>query len=120
MGAANDRRALVQSVDRAVAVLEFLCREGWSGVTEVANGLNIHKSTAHRLLATLKERGLVEQDADTERYRLGLGLVVLASAVTVDLDVVRGARPVCQRLSEQTQETVTVTVLVGDEAIIIH
>ena len=57
----------MQSVDRAVSVLEFLAREGWSGVTEVANGLNVHKSTAHRLLVTLKERGLVEQDVETER-----------------------------------------------------
>ncbi len=116
----NERRGGVQSVDRAVSVLEFLCREGWSGVTEVANRLGIHKSTAHRLLATLKDRGLVEQDVETERYRLGVGLVFLASAVTADLDVVRSARPVCQRLSEQTRETVTLTVLVGDEAVIIH
>jgi DNA-binding IclR family transcriptional regulator len=86
----------------------------------VAGGLKIHKSTAYRFLATLKDRGLVEQDARTERYRLGLGLVYLASAVTAELDLVREARPVCQRLSEQTQETVTVTVLVGDEAIIIY
>ena len=92
MGAAGDRSGGIQSVDRAVSVLEFLSREGWAGVTEVAHGLRIHKSTAYRLLATLKERGLVEQDMETERYRLGLGLVFLASAVAADLDVVRYAR----------------------------
>jgi DNA-binding IclR family transcriptional regulator len=120
MCAANDRRAVVQSVDRAVSVLEFLSREGWSGVTEVANGLKVHKSTAHRLLVTLKERGLVEQDLETERYRLGLGLVFLASAVRAELDVVRSAGPVCQRLHEQTQETVTISVLAGDEVIVVY
>src|SRR5437764_1722573 len=120
MCAANDRRALVQSVDRAVSVLEFLSREGWSGVTEVANGLNVHKSTAHRLLVTLKERGLVEQDVETERYRLGLGLVFLASAVRAELDVVRSAGPVCERLHEQTQETVTISVLAGDGVIVVY
>jgi len=114
-----DKKAGIQSVDRAVSVLEYLSREGWSGVTEVAHGLRIHKSTAYRLLATLKDRGLVEQDLETERYRLGMGLVFLASAVAADLDVVRAARPVCQRLSERTHETVTVSVLAGDEAITI-
>lgn len=113
------KRAGVQSVDRAISVLQLLRRAGWSGVTEMAAELGIHKSTVYRLLATLKNHGLVEQDAETERYRLGLGLVSLASAVTAEFDVARAARPICQRLSEQTQETVTITVLVGDEALII-
>ena len=100
--------------------MELLSQQGWSGVTEVANELDIHKSTAYRLLATLRDRGLVEQDTATEKYRLGFGMVLLASTVTADLDVVRYARPVCERLSDETEETVTVTALEDDEAIIIH
>lgn len=100
--------------------MELLGRRGWAGVTEVANELDIHKSTAYRLLTTLRDRGLVEQDAVTEKYRLGFGIVLLASTVRADLDILRCARPVCERLSEQTKETVTVTVLEGDEAVIIH
>lgn len=110
----------VQSVDRAITVMEFLSHQGWSGVTEVANEIGIHKSTAYRLLATLKDRGLVEQDSATEKYRLGFGVVLLASTVTADLDVVRYARPVCERLSEETEETVTLTALEGDEAVVLH
>ena len=114
------RSPSVQSVDRAVTVLEFLSRRGWSGVTEVSRELNIHKSTAYRLLTTLRDRGLVEQDAATEKYRLGFGLVLLARAVSADLDILRCARPVCERLSERTGETVTIAVLEGDDAVIIH
>ena len=110
----------MQSVDRAVTLMELLSRRGWSGVTEVAKELEINKSTAYRLLTTLRDRGLVEQDAATEKYRLGFGLVMLASSVTADLDVARCSRPVCDRLAEQTRETVTVAVLEGDDAIIIH
>jgi DNA-binding IclR family transcriptional regulator len=120
MDTADRRSTFVQSVDRAISVMEFLARRGWSGVTEVANELNIHKSTAYRLLTTLRDRGLVEQDAATEKYRLSFGLVLLASAVRADLDILRCARPVCERLSEQTQETVTVAVLEGDDAVVIH
>jgi DNA-binding IclR family transcriptional regulator len=101
-------------------MMEMLSRRGWSGVTEVANALGIHKSTAYRLLTTLRDRGLVEQDAATEKYRLGFGLVLLASAVSADLDILRCARPVCERLSDDTGETVTVAVLDGDDAVVIH
>src|SRR5829696_1114385 len=114
------RSPSVQSVDRAVSVMEFLSRRGWSGVTEVARELDIHKSTAYRLITTLRERGLVEQDAATEKYRLGFGLVLLARAVRADLAILGCARPVCERLSERTRETVTIAVLEDDDAVVIH
>jgi len=110
----------VQSVDRAVSVMEFLSRQGLSGLTEIANELDIHKSTVYRLLATLENRGIVEQDTDTEKYRLGFGLAAMAGAVTADLDIVRHSRGICQSLSDETQETVTLEVLEGNEAVIIH
>ncbi len=116
----KEREVAVQSVDRAITVLEYLCTRGWSGVTEVANAIGTHKSTVYRLLSTLKDRGLVEQDAETDRYRLGLGLVYLASAVTGNLDILHYARPICEDLRERTQGTVTVSVLTGDEVLIIY
>ena len=110
----------VQSVDRAITVLELLSQKGSSGVTQIAGEVGIHKSTAYRLITTLKERGLVEQDPATEKYRLGFGVVLLASSVTADLDVARCSRPVCDWLAEKTRETVNVAVLEGDDAVIIH
>src|ERR687889_187322 len=120
METTKSRNKFVQSVDRAITVMELLSRRGWSGVTEVAKVLEINKSTAYRLLNTLRDRGLVEQDPATEKYRLGFGLVALASSVTADLDVARCSRPVCDRLAQQTRETVTVAVLEGDDAFILY
>jgi DNA-binding IclR family transcriptional regulator len=114
------RSSSVQSVDRAISVMELLSRRGWSGVTEVARELDIHKSTAYRLLTTLRDRGLVEQDAATEKYRLGFGLVLLARSASADLNILRCAEPVCERLSELTKETVTIAVLEDDDAVVIH
>ena len=114
------RNNFVQSVDRAITVMELLSRRGWSGVTEVAKELEINKSTSYRLLTTLRDRGLVEQDPATEKYRLGFGLVTLASSVTADLDVARCSRPVCDQLAQQTRETITVAVLEGDDAVILY
>src|SRR3954449_13478173 len=102
--------ASVQSVDRALTILELLAREGDAGVTEIAAELGVHKSTAFRLLATLEAHRLVEQDGDRGRYRLGVGNLRLAGATTARLDLVTEARPVCRQLATDTGETVNITV----------
>jgi DNA-binding IclR family transcriptional regulator len=50
----------VQAVDRAISVLEILARRGEAGVSEVAAEIDVHKSTAFRLLGALEGRGLVD------------------------------------------------------------
>src|SRR3954447_16187095 len=102
--------ASVQSVDRALTILEMLAREGEAGVTEIAADLGVHKSTAFRLLATLEAHRLVEQDGDRGRYRLGVGNLRLAGATTARLDLVTEARPGCRPLAADTGETVNITV----------
>ncbi|MFJ9539088.1 IclR family transcriptional regulator [Streptomyces sp. NPDC101225] len=101
----------VQSVDRAVSVLEILARRGEAGVSEVAAEIDVHKSTAFRLLGALEARGLVEQATERGKYRLGFGVVRLAGAVTGRLDVTQQGRPVCERLAEELGETVNIAVL---------
>jgi len=102
--------APVQSVDRALTILELLARGGESGVTEIAAGLGVHKSTAFRLLATLEAHRMVEQVNDRGQYRLGVGNLRLAGATTARLDVVTEARAVCRQLAAETGETVNITV----------
>ena len=70
----------MQSVDRALSILETLARTGEAGVTDLARGLAVHKSTAFRLVATLESHGLVEQTEERGKYRLGVGLLRLAGA----------------------------------------
>jgi DNA-binding IclR family transcriptional regulator len=101
----------VQSVDRAVSVMEILAQRGEAGVSEVAAEIDVHKSTAFRLLGALEARGLVEQTAERGKYRLGFGIVRLAGAVTGRLDITQQGRPVCERLSEEIGETVNIAVL---------
>jgi DNA-binding IclR family transcriptional regulator len=101
----------VQSVDRAITVLEILARRGETGVSEVAAELEVHKSTAFRLLGALEGRGLVEQTADRGKYRLGIGLIPLAGAVADRLDVTRQSRDVCERLASDFGETINLAIL---------
>ena len=113
----NPDGAGVQSVDRALTILERLARSGEAGVTEIASELGVHKSTAFRLVATLEAHRLVEQTEDRGKYRLGVGLLRLAGATTARLDLVQEARPVCRQLASETGETVNIAVLSESSAL---
>ena len=110
----------VRSVDRAAALLISLGEwDGEVGVTELARSLGLHKSTASRLLATLHKRGLVAQDRDSGKYRLGLAVVRLGSQAEKALDLRALALPSLQTLSRHVKETATLGTLDGDRVITI-
>jgi DNA-binding IclR family transcriptional regulator len=109
--------AVVQSVDRALSVLEILAAQGEAGVTEVAAELGVHKSTAFRLVTALESRGFVEQLADRGKYRLGFGIVRLAGAAAAQLDIAREGRPLCEALAADLEETVNIAILDTDRAV---
>jgi len=105
----------VRSVDRAAALLLALGEcSAEAGVTELARRLGLHKSTASRLLSTLQRRGLVEQDEETGKYRLGLVVIRLAERAERTLDLKGLALPELERLARATGETIGLGVLEGD------
>jgi DNA-binding IclR family transcriptional regulator len=106
----------VRSVDRAASLLLALGESaGEAGVTELARRLGLHKSTASRLLATLERRGLVEQDEETGKYRLGLVVIRLAERAERTLDLRGIAMPELERLARLTRETTGLGSLEGDQ-----
>jgi DNA-binding IclR family transcriptional regulator len=107
----------LQSVRRALLALELISEHGELGVTELGRKLGVHKATASRLIATLAERGFVERDPLTEKFRLGYGLISLAGAAVGGNDLVRAARPILDELAERTTETVNLGVLTGDSVV---
>jgi DNA-binding IclR family transcriptional regulator len=113
----TDDRGGLRSVNRALRALELIAEAGELGVTELGRRLDVHKATASRLAATLAERGLLERDPASERYRLGFGLIRLAGAAMAGLDLVSSARATLEDLAESTHETVTLGVLSGDDVV---
>ncbi|MBD3781671.1 MAG: IclR family transcriptional regulator [Micrococcales bacterium] len=113
----RDGASTVQSVDRAVTILELLALHGEAGTTQLARELGVHKSTASRLVSALERRRLVEQVEERGRYRLGVGVLKLAGATNARLDLAKEARPVVRRLASETGETVNLAVLSGGAAL---
>jgi DNA-binding IclR family transcriptional regulator len=113
----NDEVSGLRSVTRALRSLELIGEAGELGVSELGRRLGVHKATASRLAATLADRGFVERDPISERYRLGFALVALAGSAMSNLDLVRAARPVLEELAERTRETVNLGVMAGDAVV---
>lgn len=100
------------AVERVADVLELLgdARSPLS-VSEVARQLDVHKTTASRLLATLAERGLVRRDRTG--YRLGPRLARLAIGAVTDLGVVEVSRPILRDLASVTGEVAYLSLPMG-------
>lgn len=114
----NKRGATVQSVERAIAILNaFTVNEPELGVGELSRRLSLAKSTVFRLLSTLEAGGLVSQNPETGRYRLGAALIGLANNVSVYGDLRRVARLHLQHLANTVQETVSLGILDGHETV---
>ncbi len=109
--------ASVQSVDRALEVLEILGREGEGGVSDIADALGVHKSTVSRLVSVLESRGFVEQVSDRGKYRLGFTVVRLAGASMSRRDLGRESRDICEPLADAVGETVNLAVLDAGRAV---
>lgn len=106
----------IQSVQRAAAILKcFTKTYAEMSVTTLSEDLGLHKSTVSRLLSTLQQDGFVEQNPETGKYHLGLTLVTLAGIVLDRIDLPKMAQPYLNELAEQTQETVNIVVLNGNE-----
>jgi DNA-binding IclR family transcriptional regulator len=103
-------RQRIQAVDRASALLKAVAASDRPlSAQELARACGINRSTAWRLLATLEDHGLVEQDPATRRYAVGYASVQLAAGSGHDA-VVRRARPVLEGLCRDVEESVTFAV----------
>ncbi|WP_455275000.1 IclR family transcriptional regulator [Rhizobium herbae] len=100
-------RNRLSSVATAIHLLKaFSESEAEIGVSALAKKLKVAKSTVHRLAVTLVAEGLLEQNPQTERYRLGVGLFALGTLVRRRMDLPNEARPHLFDLRKLTGETI--------------
>lgn len=105
--------APLRTFDKGLTILEGLAEIGRQGATTVELGrrLGVHRTTVHRFLQTLARRGYAEQISDSDRYRVGLRVLGLASATMAGLTVRDVGMPILEALNQETNETVHVVML---------
>ena len=113
-------KARSATLAKGLKILNFL----GSNVTpqslrQVMAGLGMTKPTAHRLLATLADHGMVRFDSTTNTYRLGMRLFELSRQVWQDFDLRGSASTEMQKLQIQSGETVSLAILTPDGGVYI-
>jgi DNA-binding IclR family transcriptional regulator len=106
----NLARYPIKSLEAGVGVLFHLSSTDQAGVRELSATLGLTPSRTHRILETLRQVGLVEQDPRTHAYRLGYKLFELGTIVARQRGFVLTFRPYLQELAELTGETVKLAI----------
>lgn len=108
---AGIERKLIGSVQRALDILGiFDSQTPQLGVTEVAEALGLHKSTAAGLLHTLERNGYLEQDPSSRKYRLGFRLVERAFLLLDQVELRKLALPYLQELHAWCDESINLAI----------
>jgi len=97
---------MIQSLARGLDILNILQQKETASVTEIAADLGVNKSSASRLMETLRQYDMVQVDRVTKRYRLGLRMLTLSEGVKQNIEVISVARPHLSELLEAFQESV--------------
>lgn len=113
----EDGKLTVRAVERALDILLCFTQAEDLSLTEIAGRVDLHKSTVHRLLASLEGKGFVIRDPASERYRLGFSIWELSANLTHSDDPALILLPEMERLRDQLGETVSLYVRDGMERV---
>jgi len=102
----------VGAVERALDILLCFSKDKPTlSLTQIAEQVGMHKSTIHRLLATLESKRFITRDKTTGMYQLGFRFIELSAVMLQDIDIQHWAKPYLQHLSMESGETVDLAVL---------
>jgi DNA-binding IclR family transcriptional regulator len=104
----------VRAVERAIDILDVIRSRGRGvGVSEISQELDLAKSTVHRLLVALTNKGIVRQNQETGRYSFGHKILEMAYAAWQHWDIISLAVPYLEELRDRTRETAALALKVG-------
>lgn len=116
-----DQRGSLKSMQKLMAVLDCFSRYDRSlSLAEISERCKMPKTTVHRLVTSLREAKLLEQDKGRDRYRMGIRLFELGSIVLANLDLHREARALIDRLGAISGEAAHLCVFDGTNMVIIE
>ncbi|KWX76509.1 IclR family transcriptional regulator [Paenibacillus jilunlii] len=103
----EDRKLTVRAVERALDILLCFTQESDLSLTEIASKISLHKSTVHRLLTTLEEKGFLLRNEATEKYRLGIRIWELSTHLPTLDEPAALLLPAMEKLRDRLGETVS-------------
>jgi len=110
-----------QSLERSVAILDcFTLETPVLGVRDAARKANLSSSTAGRLMAAMKDLGILNQDPETLAYMIGSKVLAWSGIYMVTSDVRSLSLPIMVRLQEQTRETISLYVMEGNDRVCVE
>jgi IclR family transcriptional regulator, acetate operon repressor len=107
----------IQSLDRALVILEALAEGGGTGLSALAQRLDQSPATVYRVLTTFQTHGIAEVDPATQAWHIGPRAFLIGSAFLRRTSVVERARPVLRALMEATGETANLGIAEGDHVL---
>jgi IclR family transcriptional regulator, KDG regulon repressor len=114
----DGKQLTVRAVERALDILLLFTQHGSLGLTEIADKVGLHKSTVHRLLASLEVKGFLLRDVQSEKYRLGFRVWELSAQLNSQSDDPGTLLlPEMERLRDQIGETISLYIREGSERI---
>jgi DNA-binding IclR family transcriptional regulator len=113
----EDGKLTVRAVERAMDILLCFVDIKELSLTEISIKVALHKSTVHRLLASLEGKGFILRDGATEKYRLGFRLWELSANLIQSEDMGVVLLPEMERLRDQVGETISLYIRDGDERV---
>ena len=116
----NNTSNPIQSADRIFAILEALADHGSMRIIDLSELLGLHKSTVHRLLASLISMGYVTQNELTGSYALTYKLVEMSGKILKNADILNLIRPYAEQLSNACDETVHFVKKTGNSVLYIE
>jgi DNA-binding IclR family transcriptional regulator len=116
----HDRDGSVKSVMAALDVLDCFADEVELGVSDIARRLGVAKSTAHRLLTSLRARGLAERNPETGQYRLGVHLFELGQLAQERMRLRQAAMPLLEELRQASGCTVQLAIPGGADVLYVE
>ena len=111
----------LKSLNKVATILDcFSTTYRALSLADICKRTGFPRSTTHRLLASMREVGLLDQDRERERYRLGIKLFAYGNIVLANMDLHREARPFAEALGRMTGLSVHLAVFGGEKAVVIH
>lgn len=111
--------SVIQSVVRALDILEFCAKNRGAGVTDIARGLDLNKSTAFGIIKTLEQKGYLFKNLQTDQYHISLKIHSLAHSAIQSIAIVDIVRPYLDELVHKYEETVHLVESVEMEVVYI-